>query len=297
MDLKEFANAVKNAMEEQVDGKVTLNEVTKNNGLKLVGLCITEKESNISPTIYLDYYHKQYEGGVKLAVIVNEIYKMYEDKKISISLDISIFTDFEKVQKRIVYKLINRVDNKELLEDIPHEYFLDLAKVYYVLLDTNDIANGSILIHNSHLTMWGIDTNRINDLAMENTEALLPASIIAMEEILREMIVEIGDDSLEAISDNNMGMYVVTNQMRLNGDAVLLYSDLVKDFAEQLGQDIYMIPSSVHEWIFIPATAGINPKEIRGMVKEVNETQVEVTERLSNNVYYYSRKTNFIIIS
>ena len=47
---------------------------------------------------------------------------------------------------KIVYKLIHAEENAELLEQIPHVCVLDLAIVFYVLLDVSKSGTATILI-------------------------------------------------------------------------------------------------------------------------------------------------------
>jgi len=44
-----------------------------------------------------------------------------------------MFKDLEVAKTRIIYKLINKERNRELLEKAPHVEYLDLAIVFYYL--------------------------------------------------------------------------------------------------------------------------------------------------------------------
>ena len=84
-------------------------------------------------------------------------------------------------------------------------------------------------------------------------------------------------------------MYVATNYEKLNGASVLLYPNLLRDFAEQIRSDFYILPSSIHEVIFVPESAGMDIEYMKTMVQEINVTQVADEEILSDNVYFYNR--------
>lgn len=47
--------------------------------------------------------------------------------------------------------------NQELLEKVPHELREDLALLYRVNMELPNGEKGSVLVHNNHLEMWGID--------------------------------------------------------------------------------------------------------------------------------------------
>ena len=62
-------------------------------------------------------------------------------------------------------------------------------------------------------------------------------------------------------------------------------------------QSFYILPSSTHEALIIPATAETgNPVQLKNMVMEVNESCVEPEDYLSDEVYYYDAEREMISI-
>lgn len=49
-----------------------------------------------------------------------------------------------------------------------------------------------------------------------------------------------------------MPLYVLTNEIRLNGASVLFYTDCLKRFASDIGRDFFVLPSSIHEVLLLP---------------------------------------------
>ena len=72
----------------------------------------------------------------------------------------------------------------------------------------------------------------------------------------------------------------------------------MRKVVETIGCDFYILPSSVHELLFVPVD-NFNEDEsveeiedrLLDMVWGVNHTQVEPNERLSNHVYFVDSKT------
>ena len=60
--------------------------------------------------------------------------------------------------------------------------------VFYYLLEDMPFHHATILIHNSHLTMWQITKEELFRQALENTPRLLPATIRRMQDVVREMM-------------------------------------------------------------------------------------------------------------
>ena len=202
-----FIKEVKEAVESKVGTgfDVTVNKVTKNNGLTLDGLVIKTTTSNIAPTIYLNGYYERYEdGAMELSDVVESILDTYNHHN-SVTFDISTFTDFDAVKNRICYKLVNTASNKDLLKDVPHREMFDLSVVYYVMVSAEDGATGTILIHNNHLDFWDVTENDLYEFASINTSKLLPAGIKSMFDTLSEMI------DMEDLPNTDDFMYVLTN--------------------------------------------------------------------------------------
>lgn len=292
MEIKEFMEVIREELEKKTGLEVRSQEVRKNNNVILHGINIMEKDSNISPVIYMEPYHEAYEHGVKLAEITGRIYEVYQREKLDDTFDMGWFRDWEQVKGQVAYKLINYLDNVELLETIPHEKFLDLVKVYYVSVNSEKLGKGTILIHNSHLDVWGISAEQLGAVADENTPELLPVEIGSMYEVMKSLL---GDDMEEDFKE--YPMYVATNHNKLFGAAVLCYPGAIKELAEQLESDLFILPSSTHEVIIVLPKGDDSADALKEMVCEVNSTMLQSEEILSDSVYYYSRETDELSIA
>lgn len=292
----EFKQHILSDLQERLgsDVRVTIQDIIKNNDTHLDGLTILSSRCNLSPTIYLNYYFKQYENGRTLSDIVEDILKVYHDNCPSANIDISFFTDYDKVKSRIIFKLVNYERNRELLREVPHYRFLDLSIVFNCLVDSSTSGSATILIHNHHLNYWGITKDDLYALAQQNTPRLLAYELRNMTDILKELLA---DEALPAETpDDAMAypMYVLTNRYKLNGSGCILYQNLLRDFANRLGSDLFILPSSVHEVLIIPVKSQTCPQELSDMVKDVNSSQLSREEVLSDHVYYFSRESGQI---
>ena len=84
--------------------------------------------------------------------------------------DFGIAELFKNAAKKIVYKLIHAEENAELLEQIPHVCVLDLAIVFYVLLDVSKSGTATILITDDIVKMWGVEKEKIYNIAHQKHE-------------------------------------------------------------------------------------------------------------------------------
>ena len=307
MEFNQFIVKIKTAIQQYVgeEAVVSLNHVTKNNGVILEGISITRKDNNISPTIYLNHFYETYENGTSFGKTVQDIITVYKKNEISENVNMDFFTDYSKARKKIAYKLINYDKNRDLLQFIPHVKYLDLAIVFYCIVINERIGNASILIHNRHCKMWDITWEELFAIAKENTPRLLPDEIRNMKDIIQQIISE-DDESAEpsafvtdyesSYSEGKMApMYVLSNHTKVNGAACILYPNVISNFAENLQKDIYILPSSIHEVILIPVDDSDHSLELNNMVQEVNMTQVDDEEVLADHAYYYTRVSRQII--
>ena len=67
---------------------------------------------------------------------------------------------------------------------------------------------------------------------------------------------------------------MVTNEYDINGATVILYDGLLKKCADMVEDDIYILPCSVHELLFIRAHCSYDESYLRDLVHEANRTAV-----------------------
>lgn len=292
-----FAGTVKCVIETIYgDGyEISIQPVTKNNGICLTGLTILKKGFNIAPNIYLESLFERYQEGMTMESVCREVMDIYEQHKVKQDFDSRRITEFHQVKDRICFRLVNAEKNRELLADIPYIPYLDLAIVFYVLVSKDSGGTSTVLIRNSFMDSWKTDTQTLYRIAMENTQRIFRGNVQSMGNVMAEMMEAMLDavDSKEfydmAVDTEDEFMYVATNYNKLNGASVILYPNLLRDFAERIGSDFYILPSSIHELIFVPESVGMDIEYIKMMVQEINATQVENEEILSDNIYFYNR--------
>ena len=87
-------------------------------------------------------------------------------------------------------------------------------------------------------------------------------------------------------------MYILTNRDKSYGAAGILNRELLKEFAE--GRDFIILPSSVHESLFVPVDGETDQSVFDEMVREVNRNEVSVEEQLADHSYYYDAQAGEI---
>lgn len=285
MNLEEFLADIQNRIVKLTgpDSTVNLQEVRKNNNVILHGITILNKGQNISPTVYLDDFYAAYLRGMSLDKIADKVLAIYLDGMPDKEINMLFFRDFEQVKGRISYRLINRAQNEELLKDIPHVDFLDLAICFYYAFHSNVLGDGTILIRNSHLEMWNTCHKELLQLAEKNAPKLFPAELTSMEELMEDVL----SGEKEELCREKIPMLVLTNEKRSQGSACMLYPGMLKEAAGRLNGSFYILPSSIHEVILLKDDGAQDKEYLHYMIREINKSQVREEEILSDYPYYY----------
>lgn len=296
LNYEEFKDAIVSQIKdylpsEYVDSEVKIHTVLKNNSTKLDGLTIRTPQSSICPNIYLNHYYADYEDGRSIEDILSDIARVRQMHDAPADLDVSAITDFSRVKDKIVAKLINTEQNKEYLEDKPHLNFADLSAVYYINLGSDSCGSMSTVITEGLLSQYGLAVNELHEVAIQNMGP--KARFCSMFEVLSEMM---GANTPEELQPADNMMFVLTNDSKINGAAMLLCPSTMDKIAEQVGSSsYYILPSSIHETIVVPFNDGMNVEELKNMVHEVNSTQVAADEVLSDNIYIYDYDKHLIV--
>ena len=300
---QEIADNIKDHLPDQYqDSTIQLNTVQKNNEA-LDAITITSPDSNVSPTIYLNSFYEDYQNGQDMDTILDHIADIRVEHEVSQDFDVSKITDFDQVKDHIAARVVGIEDNSDLLDQRPHAVMDDLAVTYCVMLGEDANGSMSVPITNQLMETWGVTQEELHDLAKANQEELTPSTFKSMNEVMAEMMIpqmmsdmgvdrETAQEMIESMMPPEDKMYVLSNEQKLNGAAALLDDKMMNQIAEKVGGDFYILPSSVHEVLIVPADAGMDLKDLEAMVQEVNETQVAPQDRLSDHVYQYDNDTH-----
>ena len=329
MNFKTFLECVRKNVNEHLPGglRADLKAVQKNNGTVLTGLTLTGHEASsgaeivTSPILYMEEFYRRYlrqatlcENGERCgmaeycpikddvekgrtkeeqrsvypclnayAAAITEILLTYLHEGPSLP-DLG---DYEAVKDRLMVQLVGYDANEERLSasDSARHEFLDMSVIYYLIVEGPDKENGGIRVTWSMLGDWGISEELLFADALENTRKMMGEQLLRFDE------KDEGSDPEEYAGS----LMVLSNDKGFYGASVLLYSEELPRISEELGSDLYILPSSVHEVILMPKD-GQDPDELRRTVRRVNETEVRGEEVLTGSVYLYDRKEREIRI-
>lgn len=291
MDFSEFTEAIKNLFIERNDRlDVSIRTVRKNNSVRYTGLTVKGVSDTAAPIIYLEPFYRQFMETADIDGVVDDIIRVYEQNEFSFDPD-SIM-DFDSIKYRIIYQVINKHLNQEMLKEVPHRYLVDdIVIIYKIWLGQRDKdVSANIRVTNTLMELWSANEDLLWTCAEENTSRLLKSKYLRMEDLITEMLSKeqllLSNTTNSMFTDTDIGLYVATNEEKLNGASVIADKEFMKEFHKDIG-DFYILPSSIHEVIAIPAVDMVDVQMLKNMVRDVNSTSVSAEDYLSDNVYYY----------
>lgn len=314
MEYELFLQTVRKNLEDRLgdDYLITLRAIPKNNGIIWDGVSICRKNEEVSPTIYLDEFYYEMKNGMPVSEICDSIYRLYLSNPGLPYLDSRVLASYQEIRDHIVYKLVNTQANAAFLKHLPHMEFQDMSLICYLLMEQRERGYVTALIHKDHLRSWGITQKELMRCALANTPRLLPPVIRPMSDVLKQLAQEaMGDEYeekavdslLEAAEEQRLTrnpvfptLYVLSNPAGVNGAACMIYPQEIKKFADRLEQDIVILPSSIHEVLLVADSGNYDFEDMSRLVKEINDTEVPPEDRLSNQIYRYSRTDDRITV-
>lgn len=274
--------------------RIETREQRKTNDVIWQAVCIREIGSNVEALYYMENAYERYLEGESIEELSQDVSEHYLRETSKNINGIEKITDFEAVRDRICYSLINPEYNQKDLTDRPQEPFMDLMKVYE--LDASmflpDGSGGRIAIRNNMLEVWGITEDELKEIAEENTPRLKPACLMTMQ----EMMAELSGTEPDVFEMVDSRMYVLTNESRMHGASCLAYPGMEKVLADAVGEDYFVLPSSLHEVIVLAGTdVSVDIGELENMIKDINEGQVSKEEWLGDHPYRYDKTLGIVL--
>lgn len=194
---------------------------------------------------------------------------------------------YEQVKEMLFLELIPQKGNEAVLAEHPHDKVEDLAVVYRLDLHSGDGTMMSARVNQAILDAFGVTADQMKQDALENAPKTHPATFRSMEEVFSAMM---GGMPVPEPMEGQPRLYVASTETMNRGAGVLAYPDFLQEASEKIGGNFFILPSSIHELLFLKDTGDITRQELTSMVRSVNAAEVSPSEQLSDNVYHYDGK-------
>lgn len=226
---------------------------------------ITVNGESIAPVVWMDDA-KHFSGPDEILKVLQSGLENACELKGKVE---RLFKDKEELLKRVV-RTVAPLERNDF-----GRQFLDLRVVYRIALDDEN----SVVITKALADHYEFAEDELWEASAEKCVY----DTQSMQSIL---------DGLVDLQDS-FPMLVISNQKRMWGAASMLDDEVLSAAADKLQSDLIILPSSIHEIIVIPFS-GDDVSEFNAMIREVNETQLQEREVLSDHYYFYRKEAHTV---
>lgn len=194
----------------------------------------------------------------------------------------------EEFRKELYIQVINADMNEELLNNVVHDTMGDVAAVARCRIASDEQGVTSFLVTKENMECFQMTQGEIMEQAYHNTAAQ-KYTMQNLNEIMRELMTSEGLDPeiVKELTHEEMPLYVLTNSERVNGANAIVCPEVLQHVYEELGENYYIMPSSIHEVLLVKESTGLTPDEMKRMVHDVNVSEVRPEELLSFKIFRY----------
>lgn len=296
MDKHEFFNLCLETIKKRFGSEgyeIKVEDVWKNN-VPLKGIMICQREEfGISggPLVYPEMLYTQYpyilQNEKTITEFLENLCSAMEDAVKQQDLD--WFKKQCLQQKNLQLAVVNYEKNKDWLEACPHRHMEDLAVYVRSVFETKDDNIASGYITYGMLKTIGISEEELFTLAGINTERkkiFQPLSKIMCSLFEQRTEMDLPDFFCP-------DLYILSTADTMYGAGLIACKDVLQEIYNQLGTGFYILPSSIHEVLILQAHEK-NESDIavfKDMVREINRTEVDPKDVLSDSVYWFNGRT------
>lgn len=184
-------------------------------------------------------------------------------------------TSYEDLLKNVSAVILPLERIKAEYSDIPYRSIEDMGVIYR--------ADGEV-ITNQDLADLGITSEQFQKDAIQAAAVNHPCQLIPIDEAV----------GMPA-GFMKPPYYVATNDILDHGASVIAYPDFLKKAEKVSEGEFYVLPSSIHEVIIFPVSAGLSADNLNEIVRSANAACVAPDEQLSDHAYRYDSHTRQLV--
>lgn len=258
------------------------------------GIVFKANNNNIGITFNIDRMYEEYSTSDEQDEMYNHslnqmVEQAVDHAKGTVEININNLVDYQYAKDRLYIDLVGIEGNEEMLKTIPHRKVEDLAIVYRLFVDRDGDGIKSTLVTNNLFNEYEIDEETLHNDALKSAQKIFPLKLSGMSEVMEELT---GAPREMFLQDGKEMQYIVSNEDRYRGAGTIFYPDTFKQISDYISpsepQNFYVLPSSIHEVIVVPDSDDqLSVERMNSIVQSINNEQVAVEDRLSNQAYHY----------
>ncbi len=314
LNQEEFFELVKREIKshlpyEYFDAKVTISEIPAPYGEIKHSISVSQGEKTqemmLAALIDLNPFYRSYqEFPEELFMIMETIAEQIQyanEEARKMPLEENQWKSYEWVKEHLYTRLCDR-SRKEYLEAYVHECAADYALTYMVEISGDEDFSKGFSVTPAMLKIWDVTPEQLRMDAAQNQNPKNKPVLFKLDEYIEHSLGVTDQPPRNYLEFNaaivpfekeanhqGIALYGLTNESKMFGAAMIMRQEVLEQVADYLGTDFYVLPSSVHETLLLPADGSITARELQNNVIEINGT-LSPEDRLSDQVAYYDRE-------
>lgn len=303
MTFKKFTEAltreVRNIIHEEMDDaiSISLNKVVKTNDEVLHGITLKMLDKNCMPTFYFEDFYEAYEEGDDIKEMAKAIVGISCEAYLNVPDFATFSLEFENVRDHLLVQLLDADLNEERLKQMVYKPVGNgFVMVAYIAIKSSSEGYMRTAVTKDMAESYGYDEDEVMDTAFSNTIARFEPIFASLIGFNKKGVISPEDNLLDKNLKINADpqLYILTNSSFNDGACTFFYPFVAERIGEILGDNYYVLPSSLHEVIIVPANMNLEVKTMQRMVSDANSTVVDKRDILSEKVLFYNREKNIL---
>ena len=305
MRIEEFTKELAAKVQARLSGvEVTPMENLKNNGVMVHGLTFRRVDENVAPTLYLEGWFEKFKSKrLSINGILEQIIRTYQELDEPNIPDMDEYLSSPGLISKVNVRLLNLKKNRRMIEErnlvfhkVPNT---DMVCLFYITVSNDGYTIGEIALSETLMERY-LPTFKDAKELYDEVISKVSADTISLEPVAKfanKIIKDRGFDLPPIPLDANF-LHVLTNDRRMFGASVIL-SDAGRNLILERFPNgkLTILPSSVHETLLLETTDNECVWWLHEMVKEVNATQLDAVDYLSDNVYHLDANTGELLVA
>lgn len=289
MNYKEYKKELQELVQKEIgdQAKVVITTQVKSNDVIKEGITFEEAGTHAVPVIYLEEIYNTYQESQAIEESVETVLDIFRNSSPFQREDFALSWDL--IKPKIQIRLIKREWNKEYINSLVYREWLDFAIIPVVRVSEKEVGSAVASVSKSMLAALQIDEKELWNAAFEN----LQKEYFFVQDIRSIFIGETRQ------SQEDTRVFVATNWNFQYGARVILRKDILKDFAEKNGYNLFILPSSQNEILILGDNGEMQVEDLKEMVASINGDPklISKEEVLSNSIYYYDYEQDKVRIA
>ncbi len=283
MNYSEFKQGLMSALEQAFGSEYEINTKScfKSNLGEVEAIEITTEKYGMGPVIYPEFLYRDYEDGKSIDMMVEDVRPYVGKMGDAKNVFQKAVDDRDFILSNVYYKMLNEEMNRNYLETVIYrkaEGFDDIALVPIVKVEAPDGRTGYLAVTrslaNQYESQQGISIDDLFNAANRNSDRVM--RFCSLDDVLREMM----PDAMLPVESPFYVMHAgISTEV-----APLGAKELMASIYDKIGPH-YVIPSSVHEILFLPKSFEDSEERLKEIVHEVNSEVLQPQEVLSGSIY------------